>query len=195
MSKRKRELSIAELWVKTIIYGLILLLILILFSLAPKEVLDEDASYELATSMSIIEDDNLLLYDYKVFGTENRFNQGLVDDVNEVKADFKERNEILAVMVYGQRETFVFKDDYIYITNPQTPELNIEFYLVKDLEINEVNLPARTFIKLYDDVSQAANNIYFALLLIVSFSFFTPFGLKFTRLVIKIRKHSVDMKG
>jgi hypothetical protein len=139
--------------------------------------------------MSIAEDENLLLYDYQVYGTEERFNQGLIEDVNEVKNDFKDRNEILAIKIYGEKETIVYHDDYLYMTDLDTPELNIEYYLVKDMEFNDMNVPSRTFIMLFDDIARLVNNVYLGLFIIIAFSIFIPFVIKETRYIVYLLKY------
>jgi len=184
MALKKIEEDIEIIWVKTIIYGLAILVLLVLVALAPKQVFSNDLGYRLATSMSIAEDENLLLYDYQVYGTEERFNQGLIEDVSEVKNDFKDRNEILAIKIYGEKETIVYYDDYLYMTDPDTPELNIEYYLVKDMEFNDMNVPSRTFIMLFDDIARLVNNVYLGLFIIIAFSIFTPLTVKLTRRVL-----------
>jgi len=188
MAKKSKDISLPVLWVKTILYSVIVLVTLLLVIVAPKDILDEDSTYEIATSMAILEDDNLLLYDYKVYGTEERFNQGMIEDVGQVKEDFRERHEIVAIKIYGERETYQIRDDDILITSPDTPELNIEFYLVKDLTYNDVNLPARTFMTLYQDISVLVNNIYLGILLVVYFSIFTPLTIKITRMIVMLKK-------
>jgi hypothetical protein len=192
MSSKEDSNILQLLWVKSILYGLILLVVLTLFITAPKKVFTEALSYRLATSMSIVESENLLFYDYDVYATEERFNQGLIDDVNEVKTDFKERFEVLAVQVYGDEEKVELRDDYIFITNPDTIELNIEYYLVKDLEFNDMSISNRTFIMLFNDISQIVNHIYLAIIIIVGLSFFTPFAFKFTRNLVYLRRYLKD---
>jgi hypothetical protein len=189
MAKKKIDDDIQVVWVKTIIYGLIILLLITMVFIAPKQVFSDDLGYKLATSMSITQDENLLLYDYQVYGAEERFNEGLIEDVNDVKADFKERNEVLAIKIYGEKETIVFRDDYFYMTDPDTPELNIEYYLVKDMEFNDMNVPSRTFIMLFDDIARLVNNVYLGILMIVFLSIFIPFVIKETRYILYLVKN------
>ncbi|MGE4571294.1 MAG: hypothetical protein AB7E09_00970 [Candidatus Izemoplasmatales bacterium] len=181
MARKKQEASIEVIWLKTIIYGLILLLIIVLFSIAPKRVFYETSSYELATSSIILEEDNLLLYDYKVYGTDQRFQRALSEDVEIVKQDFLDRNEIMAVKIYGEISTVKIYDNYVFLTDPETPTLNIEYYIVKDLEINNIQLSIRSFIMLFEDISILINGVYLGLLLIISISFLLPFSVKLTR--------------
>ncbi|XFA98501.1 hypothetical protein ACAG96_06445 [Candidatus Izemoplasma sp. B36] len=166
---------------KSIIYGIILLLIIVLAIISPKRIFSRQRGYEIATSMVILSDENLLLYDYDVYGTEERFNQGLILDVEEINSSFKERNEILAIKVNGDIDNVEIREEYIYITSTETPELNIEYYLVKDMEFNDINIPCRTFIMLFEDISRVANNIYLVLYLAFYLSIFSVFAVKMTR--------------
>jgi|SRR6056297_2711774 len=183
MAKKKIDDDIYIVWVKTIIYALAMIVLLSLVIGAPKKVFSDDLAYRLATSMSMTEEDNLLLYDYKVYGTEERFNQGLIEDVEAIKNNFKERNEIVGIKIHGETESIEYKDDYIFITDPDTPELNIEYYLVKDMEFNDMNVPSRTFIMLFEDIARLINNVYLGLFIIIAFSIFTPLAIKVTRRV------------
>lgn len=189
MMKAKYEEELTEvLWVKTIIYSVIILILISILLFTPKKVFDEDMPFQLATSMAITSDDNLLLYDYDVYGTIERFNEGLIVDVEETKLAFKERNEILVVKVPGDIERTEVKDDYIYITSKDVPELNIEYYLVKDMTVNGISIQCRTFIMLFQDISQLTNSIYFALYFVFIISVFTPTATKLTRCIIVILK-------
>lgn len=193
MSRINENELLEVLWVKAIIYSIILLTIIISIILVPKRVFDNQTPYLLASSMAITSDDNLLLYDYKVYGTDERFEEGLVNDVNTVKLDFMSRSELLAVKVYGNTDLIEIIDDYIFITSPLTPELNIEYYLVKDMAISDINIPCRTFIMLFEDISVLINSLYIALVLIVLFSFFTPISIKTVRIIgYLVRKYKLS---
>ena len=180
------------LWIKSVLYSLVLILMSTLIILAPKNVFDIETPYLLATSMALTGDENLLLYDYMVYSTEERFEKGLVDDVELVKVDFIERNEIFAVKVYGENEKIEINDDYIFIISPNTPELNIEYYLVKNLEVDGINLPCRTFVMLFKDISKLINNIYIALLFVFSISVFLPISFKVIQSITKLVKKQKD---
>jgi hypothetical protein len=184
MHQETEDNTIEMLWGKCIVYSLLFLLVVIAFILAPKNVFDKKASYLLATSMAITKNDNLLLYDYQVYGNIERFEQGLLSDVQEVKLDFQERNEIVAIKIYGENNLIETREDYIFIIDSETPELNIEYYLVKDLEFNDIYIPCRTFIMLFTDISNLVNNIYFALYLVFFIILFPPISIKFLRNIL-----------
>ena len=182
--------DIKVIWVKSIFYGFIILLCLFMFILAPKKIFQENDAYELATSMAITNEENLMLYDYDVYSNNERFAQGLIDDVAQTKSSFKDRNEVMAIKIYGVESKTEYKDDYVFIEDPEVPQLNIEYYIVKDIQFDETNLPARTFIMLFNDVGTLANHIYFAILLFVSLLIVFPFSIKLTKVIIHIQKYN-----
>jgi hypothetical protein len=188
MAKNKNEDLLSEvLWVKAILYSLTILIVIVVAIVVPKKVFDDGRAYQLATSMAAITDDGILLYDYKVYGNETRFNDGLIYDVEEAILAFKERNEVLAVKIYGENNSVEINDDYIFIISPETPELNIEYYLVKDIEINDIKIPCRTFIMLFEDISKIVNIVYLSLFLIISICIFTSVSIKLTRSISFLR--------
>ena len=186
MVKNKND-YIEVLWAKIIVYSIIIILCLIFIIIAPKRVFKESSAYDIATSMAITNADSLLLYDYIVYGTEDRFNKGLIDDVEIVNQEFKIRNEILAIKINGDtRKTEIVKDFFL-ITDPSTPELNIEYYLVRDIMVADIRIPAKTFLTLFDDISTLANNLYVGLLAIVSISILAPVSIKLVKVVVVIK--------
>lgn len=155
------------IWTKLSIYIFIVLLSLVLFFLAPKKVFKEDTPYRVATSMAIISDENYIFHDYKVYSTNERFEVGLINDVEEVKDSFKTRNEIVAVKIYGDSLKTEIKDDYLIIYSPDVPDLNIEYYIVGNMNLDDVSIPCRTFIILFTDIITLVNNIYLSIILVV----------------------------
>lgn len=184
MTERLNDDPKEVLWTKCIIYSVIILFLIIFMIIIPKKVFDENAPFILAISIAITDDDNLMLYDYDVYGTEERFNEGLDSDVSAVKADFKERNEILVVKIYDEDITTEVRNDYIFMTHPDIPELNIEYHLVKNVSINNIYIQSRAFIMLFQDISKIINFVYFALVFVFFVSTFTPFSIKLSRSII-----------
>ena len=174
-------------WTKLMMYVLILLTIVVLFIVVPKSVFDQFAPFRLANSMAMLTEENFMLYDYEVYSTEEAFQKGLVDDVAVKLDEFRERNEIVAVRIYGESERIIVEEDYILILSPDAYDLNIEYYLVINIYVADVSLPVRTFIMLFKDISILVNNIYRAVLIILTLSFFTPISINLTRTVIVIR--------
>jgi hypothetical protein len=188
MATKHKDDEIEVIEVKIIFSTVIVLLWLLFVIFAPKTVFSRGLSYEIATSMAIISDENLILYDYDVYSNEDRFTTGLLEDVKVVKKAFHDRSEVLAVKVYGLSSVIEVKDDYILITSPDTLALNIEYYLVKDLEFSDTNIPCRTFIMLFNDVSRIANTVYLAVFAIISLSVITPVSIDLTRNIIRLNK-------
>lgn len=186
MALKDKEDFIEVLWVRTILYVATILLVLILFIVAPKKVFSSETPTTLAVSMAITDEDSLLIYDYKVYSTEERFNKGLVFDVKEVELEFQKRNEVVVVKIYGEDEKVEIRDNVIFITSPETPELNIEYYLAEYIKIGDTNIPCRTFILLCKDIIILVNNIYVALLIIVTMSILIPVSIKFTRNLVNL---------
>lgn len=185
--KLEKPEDIKILWAKAIAFGLAIVTFISCFIIAPKRVFSKDLPYTLATSLALTTEENFLLHSYKVYGSEDRFNDGLISDVAEQKEAFKTRNEILAVKIYGAPKIEV-KEDYLLIQDTGVPDLNIEYYIVQNLIIDETSLPCRTFIMLLQDVFTLINTIYFAVLLFLSLIITLPSSIKLTRIIIQISK-------
>ncbi|MCK7488117.1 MAG: hypothetical protein MZU97_23540 [Bacillus subtilis] len=181
MPKQKKYDSIEVVWTKIVIYTVILAVCFVFVILAPKQVFQDRLSFRLAASMAITTEDNLILYDYKVFATEEIFQRRLAEEIAATKEGFFERNEIVAVMIYGESETLEVREDYLFLTSPDTPELNIEYYLVKSLSVNDIELPCRSFIMLFNDLSTLVNNIYIALFTVFFVLIMAPLSIKIAR--------------
>lgn len=177
----KKHISLEILWIRIIAAILILLIILAFSIFAPKRIFSVDKSTELAISMAVTSTESLLFYDYDVYGTEERFNDGLIQDIDIVESLFKERDEVLAVKIYGETDSMEIRNDYIFITSPDTPLLNIEYYLVQYMEFNDINIPCRTFIILFTDISRVINTVYIALYTIVTMSILIPTSISLTK--------------
>ena len=172
---------------KAVISSIIILFCIFFFIFAPKRIFEKNDSFEFATSMVLLNDENFLLYDYEVYSNLSRFEQGLIDDIAEVNQAFKERSELMAVKVYGEEDSIEIRSDYVYIVSTETPELNIEYYIIRDLRVADVSMPCRTFIMLFDDLSTLVNNIYLVVLLIITLAFLFPSTIRLTKLVIWIK--------
>lgn len=188
MKKKDENHPIEIIWVKFItqLISLVVLIIMIIF--LPKTVFDPPTPFRLATSMAVIDEDSLLLYDYQVYATENRFNQGLTDDLKTVHESFKSRSELLAVQVSGDEYRVEYREDYIFIINPDILELNIEYYVVRNLEFDGTTIPVRTFIILFNDVARLINTMYRVIFAIVSLLFLSRLAVKTTTNIVEIKK-------
>ena len=177
--------DIRVLWSQLIAFSIIVLTAISCLIFAPKNAFSDHLPYTIASSLASLDSDNLLLYDYKVYSNENRFNDGLIYDVAKKLADFKQRSEILAVKVPGDYSV-EYKTDYYLIHDSTVPELNIEYYLVKNITFSDTSLPARTVILLLNEVFSIVDLIYLGLLIILTLSFTLPFSIKIVRVAIKI---------
>jgi hypothetical protein len=188
MKNKDGNLPIEVITIKLITLLISLITLIIMVIVLPKTVFDGKTSFRLATSMAVIDDRSLLFYDYQVYATESRFNQALVEDFEKVLDDFKSRSEIVALQIYGDNYRVDFLEDYVLIINPEVPELNIEYYVVRNLEFDGIIIPTRTFIILFEDIASLVNTIYITMFVITSLSIFT-------RLMIKSTKYFLEIKN
>lgn len=193
--KTNNEEPLQVIWVKSIIYSIVFIMIIVFMIITPKKVFSDDLSFKLAASMAITHESNLLLYDYQVYGSEQRFTDGLEDDLDDVMNDFKERNELLAVKINGNSNSIEVREDYIYIVSTETPEMNIEYYLVKDMSFNDITIPVRTFIMLFNDISVVINNVYRSIFWVFSIIIFIPVTIKLTRNIFHLTEYYKKRKN
>lgn len=184
----KQNQSLEILWVKLVLQLISLTALFIMIIILPKTVFDTQTAFRLATSMAVINEDSLLLYDYEVYATEARFNQALIEDFDKVQDSFKERSEIVAIQIYGDIYRINLREDYIFITNPEVPELNIEYYLVRNLEFDGITFPIRTFVILFEDIASLINTIYIVVFIVVSLAVFSRLTIKSVINVSQISK-------
>lgn len=192
MKKKDENYPIEILWVKFITQLISLVVLVVMVILLPKTVFDDPTPFRLATSMALIDKDSLLLYDYQVYATEARFNQGLTDDLKTVHDSFKSRSELLAVQVNGNDYRVEYREDYIFINNPEIIELNIEYYVVRNLQFDGITIPVRTFIILFNDVARLINTIYRVIFIALSLFIFSRLTIKSTMSLLKIKKLKVN---
>lgn len=189
MKTKEENPRIEMLWVKLITRLISLITLLIMAIVLPKTVFNAQTPFRIANSMAVVDENSLLFYDYQVYATEARFNQGLVEDFEEVINSFKSRSEIVAIQVNGDQYSLEYRDDYIFITNPEVPDLNLEYYLVRNLEFDGISLPIRTFIILFNDIASLVNTIYIVTFIIVSLSIFSRLVVKSTTTILEIKKY------
>jgi len=159
--------------IKLLVFLSTFLITSLTYTFTPKVVFEDELPYQVATSMAIIEEDNLLLYDYKAYSTDTRFQNGLIEDLAIQKAKFLDRNEIMLVKIPGDSKVEFF-NDYVLVHSQEVPELNIEYYLVQNISIADISVPARTLVMLFQDVIAVVNNVYFIFLTILFFLLFLP---------------------
>ena len=125
-----------------------------------------NVSFRLLTPFVSVDDNNLLFCDYFVYGTERRFNEGLITDVPAAKDRLKESGDAVVFKIPGRGKHIVFSD-YSIVYDENVPELNIEIYVAKNIAVGKISLPFVTAETLIEH--------YLPLALLVFFSaFFLP---------------------
>lgn len=140
------------------------------FLIAPKRIMKNDDLYNTTCSLASTEDENTVFYDYKVYVDERRFDSGLKNDVPVVLEKFKEADDILLVKIPGEEKTTELKDGYWLIKDSTVPELNIEYYVLKNIDFANNSIPSHTFLTLAKNILKKANTIL-ALVVVLVFIF------------------------
>ena len=168
MKKDIKKIKIENKFSRLVYFVTTISLFLILV-FSPKQILEYEDGIEIAYSLSSLNDENILFYDYKVYSTQDRFEKGLNEDVLKQLKEFKDRNEFMVIKINGTTDKTYLNDEYLIIENDEVPELNIEYYLLRDLEIQQIRLPNRTFLVLFEDISNIINTIYLGLFILFVF--------------------------
>ena len=180
--------NLSSLIAKVSAYASLILVAIIGFIIVPKEVINNNQLYTFSVGISSPSMDNAVLYDYKVFGSEKRFEEALIVEVNEKVEEFKVSEDVLMVRIYGVEHTETFKNDYWLVTDPETPELNIEYYVLSNLTFTTMSLPCHTFINLAKQIVSKVNIIYLVIIILVALGIITPFSIGVARAIPKIVK-------
>lgn len=191
MKKSKKQIDFIE--ILKIKLAASIILIAIAFStlfVVPTHVFSEDIASDLAMSLAVRSEENMILYSYKVYSTQERFEKGLTEDVADVLKVFKERNEVLAVVIYGQPLSITVDEEFIFVTSPDVPQLNIEYRLVKDLKIENTTLTIRTFIGFLKELFYLINTIFYTLYLMILYLITILALIKTVRFYLMIRNYS-----
>lgn len=186
MAKRPIESSKPLEWVRVSLFFLGCVLSVLGVVFAPKELLSEPALYTSAVSMADTTNDSLVLFDYKVYGTQRRMDADMPVQIADKLAQFKVNDDVLVVKVQGtELKTEVF-DEYVLVHDPETIELNIEFYAAKNVKAMGSSLPTRTFIKLARDLLKKATVIYLCLVVLIAFALFLPCSIYGTKALLRL---------
>lgn len=157
--KEKTKNSKGVLITKISVFGVLALVGIFGFSFAPKPVFPDGTAYSMAAGMALRDDEDLVFLEYKVYASEERFAIGLDKDVATHKASFVSRNEIMVIKIHGEKGSS-FASDYWTLSSPETPELNIEYYIAQNLSVSGTSISCRTAIMALDDLFRAVNAIY-----------------------------------
>ena len=122
--------------------------------------------YDFAIAHVNTENKNLALYKYKVYGTENRFNEkALAFAENEVQF-LKSKGEFAVVKIRGEYKEERRKD-YVFISDESVPDLNIEIYIAQNIDIGNNSLPTRTIVVLLEDLLTKVIIVVYAIILLI----------------------------
>ncbi|MBQ9276483.1 MAG: hypothetical protein IJ226_02710 [Clostridia bacterium] len=100
-------------------------------------------AYCILTPFIDTDNENTVLYDYYVYATDRRFNEGLKKDIVKAVDDLQQRNEGIVVKVKGA-DKVINKNNFIIVYSEEIPDKNIEIYIAKNLEFTFASLPFRT---------------------------------------------------
>lgn len=159
------------------------ILFLLVFVFGTTVLINGNQAYFIVSLCADTNEDNLILLKYKVYATDEKFEKALDVDVRKEVDYYKEKQEILLVKIYGKEENVYRKPDYVLQTDANCYQLNIEYYLVKNMTIFGNNIPCYTFINYVSD------KLFYVFLGIstVSFLSFTIFLLLFIKSIKKYK--------
>lgn len=189
MRNKKRIQTKPIIITKLVCYVSLLLVVVVGLFVMPKQFVSYDKVYSLAVSLADIKDETLVFYDYDVYATENRFQNGLNTDVNDKLVSFKERGELLLVRIPGSEISLVNKGDYWLKTDPEAYELNIEYYLIPNVNWNGNSFPSRTSINLLKEISQKVMIVYYLLAAIIALSVSIPTSIGTVRCILWLKSY------
>ena len=151
-------------------------------SIGPKELITKDQTYTFVASVADVENSSILL-DYQVFGSQKRFEEALNTNPTEKLEELKGNGEVLMVKVYGESYVKEFKNGYWYVEDPNAIELNIEYYIVKNLSVANTSLPVHTLYELINDILVKVNKVGTTVVSLVSFVVCLPFAISISKQV------------
>lgn len=131
-------------------------------------------AFRISVSFVNTEPKNLVLCDYKVFGTENSFNKNLLAYIEEEKNFLKSKDEFTVVKIKGEYSVNR-KADYILISEESVPELNVEIYVAKNFDFNNNSLPLKTVVILLQKIIKIVIYILFTIAFLVCFFSFSKY--------------------
>lgn len=182
---------IVLIWAQLVSRLLFLLMFILLFAFAPKKVFAKEFPYKLATSAVKLDDDNFMLFENYPAISEYSYNRDKEKTIHEIVLSFKEKNNIVAVRVYGANYKIEIKDDYIYIESPDVEALNIEAHYIYNIVLAGYAIPPKTLIILLKDLTKLINSIYLFIILVVFASLVLTFSYKLIKSILKVKKGKV----
>ena len=188
MNKENREVIITKL----ILYIIFVIASLTCFIVLPKSLLTYDELYFTANSLADIDEEVLVLYDYKVYSTDSKFEIGLEEDVPKYFEEFKSNGNVLLVKIHGDKKTLENKGDYWIMHDDEAIELNIEYYIVPNVKFDDYVLPTKTVIKFIENMSKKVNLIYLVSITLLLIAINIPSTIGIVKASIKLKKKNEE---
>ncbi len=129
----------------------ICLLFCVLFLFVPHRYAASELSQVIAARFVNTEDQKLVFFDYKAYGTKRVFNDKKNSYIAEKKDYLKSKNEIAVVKITGEHK-IVVQWDYVVIYDESVPELNVEIYIAKNLDFYEYSVPCKTVLLFLSEI-------------------------------------------
>ena len=145
----------------------ILALLIAMFCVIPKELVNEDNAFTYIQSAAVLSEDNLIFFDEAEYSEDNYYVES-TKFIRRKKMLMKKQNEILVVKIYGEK-SITYYDDYIEIADTSIPQYKVEMYLAKNADLGIATLPCKTAILFLKDNMAKINGIFFDIILILFF--------------------------
>ena len=136
------------------------------FAFVPYNEIIRDAVFRFAVSHVNVNAENLVLYKYKVYGTEKTFNKSAFVFVEEEKNFLKSKNEFIVVKIAGEY-SIEYKTDYILINEKTVPDLNVEIYIAQNIDFGNNSLPCKTVVLLLQRLLNILVFIFYAIMFLI----------------------------
>lgn len=138
------------------------------FAFVPHNEIIRDAVFRFAVSHVNVNVENLVLYKYQVYGTENSFNKNSGVFIEEEKNLLKSKDEFIVVKTRGEY-AIEYKSDYIFISEETVPDLKVEIYIAKNIDFGNNSLPCKTIIILLQKALKIIILILYGIILLLCF--------------------------
>ena len=119
------------------------LIVLCFFGFTTNTKVVKDLVFSLSVRFLDTEENTLVFYKYKAFGTQNSFDKNSIDYIETEKDFLKSKDEFTVVKIRDESRVF-YKRDYVIICDENVPELNVEIYIAKNIKIGAYSLPCKT---------------------------------------------------
>lgn len=128
---------------------LILCLLIFIFFILVFQITSKGYIYNFTSGFAKTNENNLILYDYEVYANETKFEKAK-NRISEVVDRLKEKGETVLVRLPSKKNGITRNGDYVIKYDNTAIELNIEYYVVKNMKIFGYDIPCKTFISIFD---------------------------------------------